>query len=477
MEYAEGRDPAGGHNNNGPGGPEGYAGEGVPAALTVAGLSSANHAKLQSDAQQLLTAIRSYPLVFASTHGVYDVRKELREFIVPPNTYVIEMSSDGYATMTHIDRPMWNLVQNRNTFERLLTAQPGRRDPTDAIYADVLKHMYIYKPGDKCYKRKLVLELGEGGEEKNNAWGYYLFTPGDKHYPFPSDEGVTLDDIPRNEILESYRKNHFYEGHVRRTERIENYSQAELIREAKRDIFQDHPVIFFMSSCAAYWETDRPRRKTRGFFQTVAIPPEIKEERRRKFLIEELHKNQALYFAQMGFQSGPISGHGNSKSYGIGRLTATRNIPSGVPRNRQTFGYAMGPPLPSERASAPINHFLSHHEMLNVSKFPHPVPRKSLYTVAARKGVAIFIKDEKHDKYVQLVIGNPPRYYLTTKELRDNMRVLLRKPHYYLDNAHNGNLKLITREFFESLHIRHIPQSTYRRRRNRLHTLTRKNKN
>jgi len=174
------------------------------------------------------------PIYFASTHGVYDLQSGAVEHIeVPPNTYIFEAASIGEATLTTIDQPLWDLIQNRREFAAYLSSDPSVKDEKKK---QVFKNLVYYKPGDTIHKRKLILEPEN---EFNPQWSYYKFTDGSPVLPFPEapveEEGrpisipPELPNPPFTDVMKSFRHEHFPPGktRLRGFERVEKGSRTQ----------------------------------------------------------------------------------------------------------------------------------------------------------------------------------------------------------------------------------------------------------
>jgi hypothetical protein len=238
------------------------------------------------------------PIYFASTHGVYDITQgPISSFIVPPNTYIFEASSVGEATMTNIDEPLWNMMQNRDEFAAYLLSQPQANNMTKQ---QLIKHLVYYKPGDTVYTRKLILEP-ENRFQFN--WGYYKFDLGVQGIPFPEsyeeEEGKDLiipnqpGNPPLTPVMQSFRDEHFppITAALRSFKRVETGSNGRFISETRRRESYDGPAIFIFSSCASFWPSSNSKLDS---LQIVDIG--------------RAQQVACQAFAEMGFQSGQISG-------------------------------------------------------------------------------------------------------------------------------------------------------------------------
>jgi len=257
---------------------------------------------------QLLAYIQSAPIYFASTHGIYDLKDPLEMFTVPPNTYIFEAASVGEATLTTIDKPLWDLIQKRREFAGYISSTADSRVP---IKKNIIQNLHLYKPGDKIYKRVLIFE---DENEFDNTWGYYTFPPGLTGIPFPQQPIKKAGKIilappvanpPSTPFLQELKRKHFFTAktihtrggpnrHVNRGERKDNYSNIQFIKDIisnQAAVSAAGPAIFIFSSCASYWNS-----------------PRMTDEESAKAL--EIGRTQSLRdleFAEMGFTSGPAT--------------------------------------------------------------------------------------------------------------------------------------------------------------------------
>lgn len=234
----------------------------------------------------LLDAIQNHEIIYASSHGVYDLRNDIGPLHpVPDNTIIIEIGDAGDMALTTIDPLLWDLVQNRELFMDLLSGTASEEDK--AKYDKTFKAMYIYMPGDYLYKRKLLFEPEN---YTDNQWAFYRFQPGVgpgggggggggvRKWPFPTNHAsielaktAALTNLPTDEFLyeikrKLYRVKHTNpryglrelgsrvdsQGHVTAHGRNEEYSQIELIRECSTR-YGPEPRIYIFSACASFW--------------------------------------------------------------------------------------------------------------------------------------------------------------------------------------------------------------------------------
>jgi hypothetical protein len=239
------------------------------------------------------------PIYLASTHGVYALNdpKSMEYFTVPPNTYIFEASSVGEATLTSIDIPIWDMIQEREEFASYLLADAGA---TNSTKKQLIKHLVYYKPGDKVYKRTLILEP-ENQYQYN--WGYYKFEPGVQGIPFPesyeqsTETPVIIPNPPGNPpltpVMKSFRDEHFplMRMKLRNFERVDTGSNQHFINETRRREGYEGPAIFIFSSCASFWTSDNKKLDDLKIID-----------------IGRAQQVACQAFAEMGFESGQISG-------------------------------------------------------------------------------------------------------------------------------------------------------------------------
>ena len=238
------------------------------------------------------------PIYFASTHGVYDLQVEsVESIVVPPNTYIFEAASIGEATLTTIDEPLWDMIQNRREFAAYLSSDPSAKEEQKK---QVFKNLVYYKPGDTIYKRTLILEPEN---EFNPQWSYYKFTDGSTILPFPEapveEEGnpiIIPPEIPNppfTDVMKSFRHEHFPVGktRLRGFERVDTGSDIRFFTEVRKRDHYNGPAIFIFSSCASFWSSDDKKKDNRLILDIGRI--------------QQLANQQ---FAEMGFTSGAISG-------------------------------------------------------------------------------------------------------------------------------------------------------------------------
>jgi len=241
------------------------------------------------------------PVYFASTHGAYEVREGKSNmsvpFRVPRDTYIFEAASVGEKTITTIDMPLWQLIQNRREFAAYINSDEAAVDP---LKKAVLNNLHYYKPGDIIFIRTLVLEPDN---EFDYQWGYYRFLDGMPPVAFPKEGSVNdyglmiADNIanpPLTDSMKEIRNEHFpYKKGLRGAARVES-TNYKFIEEARRRDGNHGPSIFIFSSCASFW---------------ASSPMSVSEEK-LTIDIGRAQQQADLNFLEMGFSSGPLSAGG-----------------------------------------------------------------------------------------------------------------------------------------------------------------------
>lgn len=217
------------------------------------------------------TTLESAPIIFISSHGVYDLTEEPTAFVVPDNVYIFETQTIGDVCLVAIDKPLWDLMNNRDAFLAYLkgeghpaiaeiVASRGVYGPADADdesddrhskhrdYRHVFANMHYYKPGDTIYNRKLLIGGGGDGARRTYAnMGFYRFDNQGKAGPVDR-----FPDGPASRIkaLQPLRTSMIGDESMTMT-------QEEMIYEVmgvEEDVAEGG--IFIFSSCAAFWKEE-----------------------------------------------------------------------------------------------------------------------------------------------------------------------------------------------------------------------------
>jgi hypothetical protein len=208
------------------------------------------HARTQGNARQaligrneLIRILPTAPLYLASTHGEYDLTKELVFFELPDNVHVFEISGVSELVSVSLDNSLWELIQNRVEFQQYLFGSG-----TDSSKNIVLSSMRYYKPFDIMCDRELT--LGEDEEGQTGRWGYYKVIPGVT--PYGKLDSVTTANTWSlinyiDPLLTKIRKRH-YKGLF-----YKDNSILHFIREIRSSIGQTVPLIFVINSCGAIY--------------------------------------------------------------------------------------------------------------------------------------------------------------------------------------------------------------------------------
>jgi len=233
-------------------------------------------------------AIKRWPTIFASIHGVYDLTAPLQKWTVPKEAIFIEVADIGDVTYTTIDPLLWELMQNRELFHRLIFTEV-RPLPADLQkYEQVLKVLHVYLPGDVIYSRNL---LYEDSNEYDSGWAIYRFSPdaggggggggGEPAIiPFPAapprKTGASyvakMRELGAKGITDAFLQKIKYDrfsvgsGPALKSGRVLPlrgrdvlYTQQRLMIDCKGQ-YGNTPTIYFISACAALWtnEEDKP---------------------------------------------------------------------------------------------------------------------------------------------------------------------------------------------------------------------------
>jgi hypothetical protein len=226
--------------------------------------------------EHLLYSITNAPIIFASIHGVYDLREELEEpIVVPPNVIVIEAADMGEVTLTSIDPLLWELIQNRELFRSIIAGEH-----VEARFLPTLRALHLHMPGDLLYKRKLIYEPDNIFD---NRWALYKFDAAVRGIPFPRNHGTAAlanaeltsarfrpisDDFLRGIKTALYRDERAVGLPLRSglvtSGRNDNYSQIQFITDCQRQYGTD-PTIYIISACADMWlNARRPSAEERA---------------------------------------------------------------------------------------------------------------------------------------------------------------------------------------------------------------------
>ena len=191
---------------------------------------------------ELIRILPTAPSYLASTHGHYDLTKELVFFELPDNVHVFEISGVSELVSISLDEPLWELLQKRDEFQQYLFG-----GGTDSSKNMVLSSMRYYKPHDIMCDRDLTL----GEEEKDNTsrWGYYKVIPDETPYGkfgshSPDNSQWALMNY-LDPLLTKIRNRH-YKGLFYKDNTILHF-----IREIRDSVGRTVPLIFVINSCGA----------------------------------------------------------------------------------------------------------------------------------------------------------------------------------------------------------------------------------
>jgi hypothetical protein len=233
-------------------------------------------------------AIKEWPTIFASIHGVYDLEEDIEQWNVPANAIFIEVADIGDVTYTTIDPLLWELIQNRKLLYDLIWIKHRPLEPHLQKYEQVLKVLHVYLPGDKIYSRKL---LYQPENQYDSGWSIYRFLPPGgggggggggsppATIPFPAVPDGKLktlasykatisklekQGIADTEFLERIKRDRFSIGpgaELRSGKRVplpgrdQSYTQKRLMEECIGK-YGDKSTIYFISACAALWANE-----------------------------------------------------------------------------------------------------------------------------------------------------------------------------------------------------------------------------
>jgi hypothetical protein len=265
--------------------------------------------------------LRTIPIYFASTHGVYDiddmecvetswaagsaepVKTPIAEpcvetFIVPEKSFVIEAAQVGEITESEIDNDLWIIMQGkfREYFVRYLTGNISPQLEAHEFHGRMLKllrSLTIYYPGDTVVVRNLVLEAGidlqkKEGEQRIErirfrGMGFYKFIADGRELKNPdtkiSSSPNLYPKIPlagqrgSGKILEKLRDDLIIEGGAYTT----NERFITHVRKGFPEAFDGGIYIF--SSCGELRVSSRKTRasisKVQGIVQRMQEIQEI----------------------------------------------------------------------------------------------------------------------------------------------------------------------------------------------------------
>jgi hypothetical protein len=213
--------------------------------------------------EHLLYSLEHSPIMFASIHGVYDLRVKPESMVVPPNVIIFEVADLGEVTLTTIDPQLWELIQNRRFLTNLISGTV-----VEPRFLPLLRALHLYMPGDLLYKRKLIYEPEN---IYDNQWALYRFGPETTRVEFPKSH-TSITDSTRELSSPGFKKisDEFLQGiktNLFKTKRSNgarlrsgmltdgrnlDYSQIKFISDCQRNYGGD-PTIYIISACADIW--------------------------------------------------------------------------------------------------------------------------------------------------------------------------------------------------------------------------------
>lgn len=266
------------------------------------------------------------PIIFISTHGVYDLNVDPEPFTVPDNIHIFETETIGDVCLTSIDKPLWNLMNNRSAFVKYLAGEgdletatetsesavygpDDEDDEADAepsakhyAYKKVFRNLHYYGPGDTIYNRTLVIGGGGDGARRDYAnMGFYRFNVDDPVHRYPDGSESKIRELQ-----------------PLRTEMIENEDKYSSQREMIDEVLGVHDdvadgAIFIFSSCGAFWKEQGGKK----------VPAAILNK--RIAIIEKHQRDQDLALMELT-PAGPGGAGSNNNNDEEGELPEGRNI-------------------------------------------------------------------------------------------------------------------------------------------------------
>lgn len=211
------------------------------------------------------------PILFSSTHGVYDIDEPLTFFHVPAKTIIIE-TGDISESCYFIEwyRAVEPLLRNRR---KLVSYLRGIPDPADSledqeIYISSIRHIRFYEAGAKIYNRTLLLYGGRNIREN----GKHISIR--RVYKLMKFSRINLNGSEK-ELLENRNRELHEEGASDTYENI-----VKLFFEATPDLTER---IIIFSCCGSIRITDRsvPKATIDG---RIALVQKAQEDARLTFM-------------------------------------------------------------------------------------------------------------------------------------------------------------------------------------------------
>ena len=296
------------------------------------------------------------PIIFISSHGAYDLREPPQEFKVPDNVYIFETQTIGDVCLTSIDKPLWNLMNDRVAFLKYFkgeghpyvaaaTSAAGvydadnedtEFDTPDAKHSEykrVFQNMHFYQPGDTIFNR--TLKIGGGGHGARRSYanmGFYRFDVGDPvdRYPDGPESKIRALQPLRTELIE---------------DASQETGQIQMI-EIVSSVFPDVAsggAIFIFSSCAAIWSEEGANKAAKAVLN------------RRMKRIED--KQQAQDLALMALTTAGPSGAGADNNAVALPATGRNRLPRS---SRKAVVATFAPEVEAEEGERPF--FQNHDE-------------------------------------------------------------------------------------------------------------------
>ena len=253
-------------------------------------LKRLNDFKLKVHRINMMRVVLHAPIFLCSTHGIYNVSRDIQPWVVPPNTYIFEAQRIGDLSLSDLDLPLWQIIQGkyRYVFLYYMLGLYGKISKTETQFKSIIGNLLLYKPGDLIYERTLSIG-GGGGRPHGYAgpsnrieygnMGFYKFMPGNSEPVYPFSH-YKVDTSPSYQILPELRKKMVNHDNLELTDNsfvnmVKGRPDLVLADFAKVNktinpeslrvpgINPEAPMIFIFSSCAAIDNTDTTEARMR----------------------------------------------------------------------------------------------------------------------------------------------------------------------------------------------------------------------
>jgi hypothetical protein len=244
--------------------------------------------------RQLSQKFKQAPFYLISTHGAYNLDREVPVFKVPENTYIFETQFITDLCLTTIDEPLFNLLQgvNRDAFNYYflnekagnenykgnIAIAPGNEFFDGNTYRNTVQHLIMYGPGDMIPIREITIgRVGPSSRFIYAGMTLNRFEPGQKAVKFPGTKETLLlheRGLLHDQLISGKE--------MTNQEVIEEILEMPIEKERKTT----QPRVFFFSSCAAVTEL-----------------PKTNEQKQRLMLLESTQRQQILKLLASGIYS------------------------------------------------------------------------------------------------------------------------------------------------------------------------------